>query len=97
MLPPTVTIAVNVPPAAGFVEKVTVRLVAVADVTVPTAPLLNVTVFWAAVVEKPNPLMVTVVASAATAVVALVTTGTTVATCTAAPLLIELVLTTAVS
>ena len=80
LLPPTVTIAVSEPPAAGLVEKVTVKLVAEADVTVPTALLFNVTVFCPAVGEKPKPLIVTVVALAATLVVALVTTGTTVAT-----------------
>ena len=88
--------AVNDPPAAGLVEKVTVIVVAVELVTTPTAPLFNCTVFSAAVAEKPNPLMVTVVASAAKSVVALVTTGVTVATFKAAPLLCEFVVTTAV-
>ena len=39
--PPVVTIAVRLPAALGLVEKLTVKVVAVADVTVPTAPLLN--------------------------------------------------------
>lgn len=80
MFPATSTIAVSVPPAAGFVEKVTVKLVAVAEVTTPTALLFNVTVFCAGVAENPKPLITTVVALAATLVVALVTTGVTVAT-----------------
>lgn len=76
------TTAVSVPAAVGFVVKVTVRDVAEADVTVPTAPLLNVTTLLLATGSKPRPLMVTEVASAAICVVADVTTGTTVATCT---------------
>ena len=93
---PVVTMAVSDPPSAGLVEKVTVIVVAVALVTKPTAPLFNCTVFSAAVAEKPKPLMTTVVASAAKSVVALVTTGVTVATFKAAPLLCEFVVTTAV-
>jgi hypothetical protein len=50
--PPLVTIAVKLP-AAGLVEKVTVSAVAVAAVTVPTAPLLNVTKLLPGVVLKP--------------------------------------------
>lgn len=42
--------AVSVPAAAGFVEKVTVRDVAVAAVTTPVAPLLKVTTFLLATV-----------------------------------------------
>src|SRR5581483_4226356 len=57
-----VTIAVRLPTAVGAVEKVTVSEVAVAAVTVPTAPSLNVTVLLAAVVSKPAPLIVIVVA-----------------------------------
>lgn len=52
------TTAVNVPPARGLVVKFTVKEVAVAAVTVPTAPLLNVNVFLFAVGSKPKPLMV---------------------------------------
>ena len=37
--------AVRVPAAVGLVEKVTVNDVAVAAVTMPTAPLLKVTIF----------------------------------------------------
>ncbi len=96
LMDPVVTMAVSDPPAAGLVEKVTVKLVAVADVTKPMAPLFSCTVFSAAVVEKPKPLIVTVDASAARLAVATVTTGVTVATCTGAPLLLELVVTTAV-
>ncbi len=60
----------------------TVSEVAVAAVTVPTAPSLKATVLLAAVVSKPKPLMVIVVALAARLAVLLVTTGVTVATCT---------------
>ncbi len=91
----TATTAVKLP-AVGRVEKVTVSEVAVAAVTVPTAPLLNVTTLLAAVVLKPKPLIVTVFAVRASAVVAAVTTGPTAATCTAVPLLTLLVVTTAV-
>lgn len=94
--PPVVTTAVRLPTAAGFTEKVTVSEVAVAEVTVPEAPLLNVTEFCAAVREKPNPLITTVFALKLIPVVLLVTTGITVATCTALPLATLLVVTTAV-
>jgi hypothetical protein len=63
-----------------LVEKVTTSSVAVAAVTVPTAPLLKTTVLLAAVKSKPKPLMVTVSALAAKPVVALVTTGRAVPT-----------------
>ena len=89
------TTAVKVP-AAGIVEKEIVKAVAVADVTVPTAPLLNVTVLLAAVVSKPVPLIVIVAALAARFAVAVVTVGATIATCTVAPLAIEFVVTTVV-
>ena len=63
---------------------VTVKLVVEAVVTVPAAPLSSVTVLLAAVGSKPKPLMMTVVESASSAAVLAVTTGVTVATCTAA-------------
>ena len=91
-----VTTAVKLPDAVGLVENVTVNVVAVAVVTVPTAPLLNTTLLFAAVVLNPKPLMVIVVESAARFVVLLVTTGTTVATWTAVPLITPLVVTMAV-
>lgn len=91
-----VTTAVKLPAVAGLVENVTVRTVRVAVVTVPTAPLLNTTVLFPAVVSKPKPLMVTVAALAARFAVLLVTTGVTVATCTAEPFVKLLVVTTAV-
>ena len=78
-----VTTAVRLPSAVGLVENVTVSDVAVAAVTVPTAPLLNTTVLLPAVGSKPKPLMVSVVALAARLVVLLLTTGVTVATGTA--------------
>jgi hypothetical protein len=46
----------------GRVVKVTVSWVEVAAVTLTTAPRLNITVLLAAVVSKPVPVMVTVVA-----------------------------------
>ena len=55
------TIAVKLPADAGLVENVTARAEAVAAVTIPIAPSLNVTVLLAAVVSKPDPLMVRVV------------------------------------
>lgn len=63
------------PTVVGFVENVTVRAVAVAVVTVPTAPLLRVTVLFDAVVSKPNPLIVIVDAFAPRFAVLAVTTG----------------------
>ena len=91
-----VTTAVRLPAAAGLKEKVTVRVVLVAAVTVPTAPLSNATRLLAGVVSKPKPLMTNVAALTATFAVLVVTTGITVATSTAAPLLILFVVTTAV-
>jgi len=87
--------AVNLP-AVGTVEKEIDKLVAVADVTVPTAPLLNTTVLSPAVVLKPVPAIVMVVAPNAKLEELCVTTGRTTATCTAVPLLCEFVVTEAV-
>lgn len=78
--------AVRLPAAAGLVVNVTVRDVAVAAVTVPTAPLLNTTVFCDAVVLNASPVMVTVLAFAARPDVLAVTDGITDATTTDAPL-----------
>jgi hypothetical protein len=69
--------------------------VAVAEVTVPTAPLLRVTVLLPAVVSKSKPLIVTVVELAARLFALALTAGVTVATCTAEPLLTPLVVTVA--
>ena len=74
---------------------VTVSEVAVAAVTVPVAPLLKATVLLPAVVLKPKPLIVICVALGDSTAVLLVTTGATVATCTA-PLLWLSVVTVAV-
>lgn len=90
-----VTRAVKLPALVGLVVNVTTSWVAVADVTVPTAPLLNTTVLLAAVKSKPKPAMVTVLAFAAKLLVLLVTTGRAVATCTAEPLFMPLVVTIA--
>ncbi len=78
--PLVVTTAVKLPAVVGLVENVTVRAVAVAVVTVPTAPLSKVTLLFAAVVLNPNPLIVIVAASAARFDVLVVTTGLTEAT-----------------
>ena len=77
-MPLVVTTAVRLP-AAGLTENDTVREVAVAAVTVPTAPLLNTTKLFAAVVLKPVPAIVIVVAELARLAVLLVTVGVTVA------------------
>ena len=74
------TTAVKLPAVCGLVENVTISEVAVAVVTVPTAPLLNTTVLLPATVANPKPLIVTVVALIARLEVLLVTTGITVAT-----------------
>lgn len=88
--PLTVTIAVRLP-ALGFVENVTVSEVEVAAVTLPTAPLLNVTTLLANVVLKFVPAIVIEVALGARLAVLDVTVGavtvaTTDATFTALPL-----------
>lgn len=75
----TVTVAVNAP-APGLVENVTVRAVAVAAVTVPTAPLLKTTVLLPGVVLKPKPLIVMVAAVNNRLAVDDVTVGPTAAT-----------------
>lgn len=75
-----VTTAVKLPAVCGLVENVTISEVAVAVVTVPTAPLLKVTVLFAATVLKPAPVIVTVDALASNEVVVAVTAGATVAT-----------------
>lgn len=80
LTPSVVTTAVSNPALSGLVEKVTTKLVAVEEVTVPTAPLLNVTVLLPGVVLKPKPLMVTVVAFNARLLVLAVITGRTSAT-----------------
>lgn len=56
----------------------------VAEVTVPTAPLSKTTVLFAAIGSKLVPVIVTVVAVAATFVVVAVTVGETVAIAVAA-------------
>ncbi len=88
--------AVKLPAVSGPVVMLTVNVVAVALVTVPAALLLKTMVLLPAVVLKPKPLMVIVVALAAKATVRVVTTGMTVATLTAAPLLTLFVVTCAV-
>ena len=91
-----VTLAVRPPTVCGFVENVTISEVAVAVVTVPTAPLLKVTVLFPATVLKPAPVIVTVSAFAASVAVETVTAGATVAIWTAAPLVMRFDVTTAV-
>ena len=75
-----VTVAFNAPTADALVVNVMDNVVAVEEVTVPTAPLVNETVFSEATELNPNPLMVSVVVFAANAAVLLVTTGISVAT-----------------
>ena len=94
LAPSVVTIAVRLP-AAGAMENRTVSEFAVAPVTTP-APLLKVMVLFPGAGSKPKPLMIIVVEFAARLAVLLVTTGATVATCTGVPLLLPLVVTTAV-
>lgn len=89
------TTAVNTP-AEGLVENRTVSAVEVAEITVPIAPLLSVTVLFSAVVSKPTPLIVTVVSLKVRLPLLIATVGLIVATCTAVPLLTEFVVTTAV-
>ncbi len=72
--------AVKLPSVVGLVLKVTVSVVAVAAVTVPTAPLLNVTVLLAGTVLKPKPLIVRVEATMERLEVLAVIAGMTVAT-----------------
>lgn len=74
-----VTTAVKFP-AVGLVDNVTLSDVAVAEVTVPTAPLLNTTVLSEAVVSKPVPAMAIVFAVVAKFAVLKVTAGASVAT-----------------
>ena len=70
-----VTTAVKLPAEAGLVEKVIVSSVAVAAVTVPTAPSLKVTVLLAATISKPKPAIDRVVKFAAKLELELVTIG----------------------
>ena len=65
---------------AGGVVSDTVKEVAVAAVTTPTAPLLKITVLLAMSISNPTPPIVISVAEAAKSAVLLVTTGVTVAT-----------------
>src|SRR5207253_2543161 len=93
---PIVITAVRLPSTVGLVENVTVREVGVAAVTVPTAPLLKVTVLFPGVGSKPKPVIVTVLAVWERLAMFAVTKGVVVATWRAAPLLRLLVVTTAV-
>lgn len=79
-IPFDVTVAVKLPAPLGFLENCTVKAVAVALVTVPSASLLNATILPKLVDAKPNPLMVTLVASGERLERRLVITGATVAT-----------------
>ncbi len=74
MPPKDVTIAVRLPVVLGGVVKLTVNWVAVALATVPTAPLLKVTVL-VPTVSNPVPAMVSVVALIARLFVLKVTVG----------------------
>jgi hypothetical protein len=78
--PFVVTCAESAPTLVGATENVTVSDVALAAVTVPSAPLSNVTSLFASVLSKPNPAMVMVAALSARLAVLSVMTGITVAT-----------------
>ena len=86
-------------PSVRPVTLVTVKEVVVEAVTVPVPVGLKTTVLSLGVVEKPVPVIVRVMALLPRFAVLWVTvgTGTTVATCTAAPLLWPLEVTTALS
>ena len=96
LTPSIVSMAVRLPAVVGLMENVTVSEVAVAALTVPTAPSLKTTVLLPGVGSKPKPLIMIVVAVVARLAVLLVTTGLTVATWIGAPLICESVVTTAV-
>ena len=70
-----VTTAVRFPRVVGGVLKVTNKLLELAKMIVPIAPLLNVTVLLTRVVEKPVPLMIIKGAFIARFVVFAVTVG----------------------
>ncbi len=90
------TMAIRLPAVVGLVENVTVSEVALAVLTVPTAPSLKATVSLEAVAPKPKPLIVIWDALAARLAVLDVTDGVTVATWRAVPLLSLSVVTMAV-
>ena len=93
------TTAVRNPSAVGCVVNVTVNEFAeVTEVTIPKAPLLNATVLLAGVVEKPEPVIIKVVALIARlgGLTGFTVGAITVPTCTGEPLLPPLVVTTAV-
>jgi len=96
LAPFVTTVAFSGPAVVGGVVSVTVSKVAVAAETVPTAPLLNVTVLFEAVVSKPSPSIRSVVSLAGILAGLLITSGMTVATWTAEPLLTLLDVTIAV-
>ena len=89
LTPLTVTLASRSVPGDRLLRplRLTVRLVAVASVTAPVTPLSKVTLSFAALLSRPSPLMVKLVALAGRSAVLGVTTGAMVATCTALPLL----------
>ena len=94
LMPDTVTDALR-EPSARLVNPVTVNCVAVAEVTVPVAPPMKVTMLLAGVVEKPMPLIVMLMSVSRMLAVLGVTTGMTVATWTGLPLLTPLTVTEA--
>ena len=83
LIPSTVTPASSAVPFATPLrpERLTVRLVLVAPVTVPVTPLLlKLTESLAVLVSKPEPAIVMLVSVASKPALLVVTTGTTVAT-----------------
>ena len=94
-----VTTAVKNPSAEGCVVNVTVNeFTDVTEVTIPKAPLLNATVLLAGAVEKPEPVIIKVLALIARlgGLTEFTVGAITVPTCTGEPLLPPLVVTTAV-
>lgn len=91
-----VTDAFKLPAAVGLVVMVTVSCVVVAEDTLPTGPPVKVTELLPATGSKPKPLITSVEPFRDRLVSAVVTTGFTVATCTAAEAATLLVVTVAV-
>lgn len=91
-----VTEAFKLPATVGLVVRVTVSDVNVAADTVPITPPPNVTVLLLATGSKPAPLINSRVPLSARLAVAVVTTGFTLATCTAVAMATPLVVTVAV-
>ena len=93
---PVTEVVVNIRLAVFCDRSSSPPLITVAVVTVPVAPLFNTILLFAGVGSNPKPLITKVAALTSKAALALVTTGATVATATAAELLAPSVVTIAV-